>query len=398
MDELIYLDAAASTALAPEVLEAMLPALGGAMGNPGSAHWAGRNSLTKVDTGRQHLADLMGVGPTSVIFTSGATESNNLALCGLLDRDSTRRELVTCTTEHASILQTMVAMRAKGFLVHVVPVDGDGQVRLDALRAVVGDRTALVSIHAANNETGVVQDLAAVGEVVHEAGAFLHSDASQLMVWGRSAIADECDLVTVSSHKMHGPQGIGALIVSRNVRRDISPLIQGGGQEAGLRSGTLNVAGIVGFGAATALSARSGSVAAVSTTRLRESLAAGLQERLAALDNAASASSRLPGLLNVSLADDAAELDANAVMAQMPRLAASSGSACRAGAPEPSPVLLAMGFAEKRAMASLRLSLSRFTTPADVSAALPIIAEAVRRVREASCSPAAPYLDEVSNV
>lgn len=399
MSDLIYLDAAASTALAPEVFEAMAPVLTGAPGNPSSAHWAGDSSRAALDLGRQNVADLMDVGPASVVFTSGATEANNLAIRGLLSHDPARTELVTCTTEHASVLQTMLAMRAMGYVVHVIPVDTRGLIELDDLRRVLSDRTALVSIHAANNETGVMQDMASISDVVHETGSLLHSDASQLMAWGESSIANDCDLVTVSSHKMHGPQGVGALVASRAVRRELDPLLSGGGQEHGLRSGTANVAGIVGFGAAASLSAESGKDAALAVARLRDTLAVSLHDHISSLrENTPESIPRLPGVLNVALAEDSEELDAQAVLAQMPRLAASTGSACRTGAPEPSPVLLAMGLSTQRAMASVRLSLSRYNTIEDVDAAVTMIADAVQRVRQASRWPGTLNLEEVQSV
>ena len=377
-----YVDAAATTPLAPSVLEVLLPLLGESHGNASSAHWAGRLSQRVVDEAREQVAELMATGSAAVIFTSGATESNNMALFGMVDSAiGDRRELVTVATEHPSVLRTMQALEARGHPLHVLRVDEHGQVDQEQLAAVVTPRTLLVSVQAANNETGVIQDIKAIGDLAHARGAALHVDASQLMVWGQLPGGWDCDLITISGHKMHGPQGVGALIVARSLRQKLQPRQYGGGQEGGLRSGTTNVPGVAGLGAAARLASDSGSDAARVVEAMRSELGRRLLNALPGTrDSAAGAARRLPGILNVSLGSQGHSIDAEAVLAQMPNVAASTGSACSSGAPGPSPVLLAMGFSQERAASSLRMSLSRMSTQEEVEAVVPLTIDAVRTV------------------
>ena len=269
MTELIYLDAAASTPIAPEALTATFEALEH-VGNPGAAHISGRVSAARVNAARDAVAELMHVGPAGVTFAGSATEANNLAIRGLV-RSRERGEIVTTTVDHPSVLAT-VAATAAGETAHFIPVRQTGELDLQALTEALSQRTALVSIHAANNETGVVQPLHEIAEKAHSVGALVHADASQLMAWGESPLLDVCDLVTVSSHKMHGPQGAAALIVRPPARERLRPQITGGGQERGLRSGTVNVAAIAGFGAAAKLALESGHAAADYVRALRRML------------------------------------------------------------------------------------------------------------------------------
>jgi cysteine desulfurase len=377
-----YLDAAATTPLAPSVLEVMLPLLGEPHGNASSAHWAGRRSQLVVAEAREQVAELMATGSAAVIFTSGATESNNLALFGMVGSAiSDRRELVTVATEHPSVLRTMRALEARGHPLHVLRVDEHGQVDQEQLSAVVTHRTLLVSVQAANNETGVIQDIRAIGDLVHARGATLHVDASQLMGWGQLPNDWDCDLTTISGHKMHGPQGVGGLIIARSLRQKLQPAQYGGGQESGLRSGTINVPGVAGLGAAAKLASDSGKDAARVVEAMRGELGRQLLNALpGARDNAERAVRRLPGILNVSLSSEGQNIDADAVLAQMPTVAASTGSACSSGVPGPSPVLLAMGFSQERAASSLRMSLSRMSTQQEVDAVVPLVIDAVRTV------------------
>lgn len=380
MPENVYLDAAASTPLAPEAMEAMMEAFGRA-GNPGAAHAAGYAAARMVDRARRQVAELMRVGPASVVFTASATEANNLALRGF-QASPVRRGIVTTAAEHASVLDTANELRASGRSVTVVPVVGSGEVYARALSDVVSGRTALVSIHAANNETGVIQPLEEVVAIAHDRGALVHVDASQLMAWGPAQLLDECDLVTVSSHKMHGPQGAAALIVRRAARDFLHAQITGGGQENGLRSGTLNVAAIAGFGAAAQLATESGSDAASATASLRARLRARLVSDIQdVVEHGTLAARRLPGILNVAIGASSPEsVESEALLARTPNLAASTGSACHAGAPGPSPVLLAMGVSEWQAARSIRLSLSRYSTAADVDRAATALIESYREI------------------
>lgn len=370
MREVVYLDAAASAPVAPEALAATVAALKRA-GNPGAAHIEGQAAAHLVDESRAAIADLAGVGTASVLFTASATEANNLALRGLVT-SSERRGIVTTAAEHPSITSTLQDLARDGRGIAHVGVLPSGEVDIDALADLVSDETALVTIHAANNETGVVQPIDQIVALAHQHGALVHADASQLMVWGRSSILDECDLLTISSHKMHGPQGAAALIVRSAPREILRPQVTGGGQERGLRSGTSNVAAIAGFGAAARLAINTGSVAATRVQALREDLMAGLIAGIGdVIEHGEGARRRLPGILNVAVGARAANsAESEALLARVPSVAASTGSACHSGAPGPSPVLRAMGISEWEADRSIRLSLSRYTTADDIAIAV----------------------------
>lgn len=370
MPELIYLDAAASTPIAPEALTVTVEAMQ-QTGNPGAPHVAGRSAAACVESAREAIAQLLHVGTAGVIFVGSATEANNLAIRGFA-LSSDRGEVVTTATEHPSVLATVADIAATGVVTHVVPVTNTGEVDLAALAAVLSAKTAIVSIHAANNETGVIQPLNEVIELAHAVGAAVHVDASQLMAWGETDLIDECDLATVSSHKMYGPQGAAALIARPSVRERLLPQVTGGGQERGMRSGTLNVAAIRGFGAAAELSQNSGHAAADSTRALRGKLLDGLARVVGdVVEHGATADRHLPGIVNVAIGTNWPDsVESDALLARLPRLAASTGSACHAGAPGPSPVLLAMGVSPREAARSIRLSLSRYTTEEDIDAAI----------------------------
>lgn len=370
MAELIYLDAAATTPIAPEVLTVTVEALKHT-GNPGAAHNAGRTAATWVETAREALAALLHVGPAAVTFVASATEANNLALRGLR-RSGGRREIVTSVVEHPSVLGTVSDLTATESAARFVGVSSTGEVDLDQLSEVLSPQSALVSIQAANNETGVIQPLEMIAQLAHDVGALVHADASQLMVWGETSLLDDCDLVTVSSHKMHGPQGAAALIVRPSARERLRPQLTGGGQERGLRSGTLNVPAIAGFGAAAQLALASGHDEIESVLELRSMLLNGLVASIGDIvEHGAGVARRLPGILNVAVGTNWHDsVESEALLARLPKLAASSGSACHAGAPGPSPVLLAMGIPEWVAARSIRLSLSRYTTKDQIDGAV----------------------------
>ncbi|KQQ82785.1 cysteine desulfurase family protein [Arthrobacter sp. Leaf137] len=370
MADLIYMDAAASTPIAPEALDATVRALK-RTGNAGASHAAGFAAAALLDNAREAVAELLRVGPAGVTFVGSATEANNLVLRGLIRR-SARSDIVTSVTEHPSVLTTVADLTCERGTSHIVNVGKTGEIDLAQLEEVLSSNTALVSIHAANNETGVIQPLDKIVERAHEVGALVHADASQLMAWGTHSVLDECDLVTVSSHKMHGPQGAAALIVRQTARNLIRPQVTGGGQEKGLRSGSANSAAIAGFGAAAELALSSGWEAAEATRALRGRLLRGLKDTVHDIfEHGVDAVHRLPGILNVAVGVNWSEsVESEALLARLPRLAASTGSACHAGAPGPSPVLLAMGVSEWEAARSIRLSLSRYTTDEDVDAAI----------------------------
>jgi cysteine desulfurase len=374
----IYLDNNATTMLDERVLEAMLPALR-QTGNPSSAHFAGQAARRWVEDARQEVSALLGASPREIVFTSGSTEANNLALKGLVHgADQSRRRIVSATTEHPAILETLNALSAAGADVVLVPVDHKGIVDLQRLSDVVDNQTLLVSVMAANNETGVLAPLPDIAQITHACGAMLHTDATQLAVWGGIDIEDlGVDLLSLSGHKMHGTQGVGALYVRREFCWRLAAIQHGGGHERGLRSGTLNTAGIVGLGAAAAIAVSEGPVAASQIRNLRDQLHHELEELVSPVILNGHWVSRLPGTLNLSFPG----ADADAVIAGSPDVAIATGSACSTGQPGPSHVLTAMGIDAARAACSLRFGLSRFTTAEEITNTATVIAGSIARVR-----------------
>ena len=378
----IYLDYNGSAPLDPRVLEAMLPVLRDAVGNASSVHQFGRAQAARVEIAREQVSRLVGATAASnVVFTSGATEANNLALQGsVAGSSSDRSRILISAVEHASVMATAKWLSQQGLAkVDVVPVTSGGAVDLAALEELLGEDVLLVSIVAANSETGVVNDLCAIGGLVADCGALFHSDATQLV--GRLPLdmaAAGVDAISISGHKICGPTGAGSLIATKGMSRRLCPLVHGGGHERGLRSGSLNVAGIVGLGVACVLAADEQVDEAARVGGLRDALEAGLMEGLPGAAQNGDVSRRLPNTANIRFCD----ADGDAVMANMDSVAVSSGSACSAGALEPSPVLLAMGLDREAAEESLRFSLGRFTTPGDVDEAVRRTVCAVERVRQ----------------
>ena len=375
----LYLDSNASTSPLPEVVSAVSEAMEWSWGNPASAHLSGRSALEMVEEARGLVADLVGAGPGRVVFTSGATEANNLALRGLWEASRTtaaeRTQIIVGATEHPAVLEVADLLAKTGANIVILPVNSAGVVDLDVLANVVNDRTLLVSVMAANNETGVIAPLETVVELAHEVGAYVHSDATQLV--GRLPVSFQgldLDLLSLSGHKMHGPKGVGALISSRCV--PIAPQILGGGHERGLRSGTLNTPGIVGLGVAADL-ADVTPVARAKVEALRDRLVAALTEAVGYVEINGATAPRLPNTANLRFAGAEAE----AVIANMPEVACSSGAACSSAIPRPSHVLLAMGLNYERASECLRFSLSRFTTIDVIDEAVARTSEAVQNVR-----------------
>ncbi len=365
----VYLDYHATTPVDPRALQAMLPYFSEKFGNAASrGHSFGWIAEKAVDLARRQIADLAGAKPRDIVFTSGATESNNLAIKG-----SGAAHIVTMATEHKSVLESAKRL---GRRLTVLPPRPDGLLDLDRLRDAIGSEPTLVSIMAANNEIGTVQPLREIGAICRERGALLHTDAAQ--AFGKVPIdveADGIDLMSITGHKVYGPKGIGALYVRRRKAR-LQPLIDGGGHESGMRSGTLNVPGIVGFGEAAAIA--SGEMAEEGS-RLR-----GLRERLLRTLSAevevkvnGTMDARLPGNLNVRIDG----VKADALLLAVPEIALSTGSACTSASVEPSPVLRAIGLSMEAALSSLRFGLGRFTTEEDVDRAAGRIVEAVRRLR-----------------
>ncbi len=385
MNPEVYLDYNGSAPLDPRVLEVMLQVLRDGVGNASAIHRPGRTQAARVERAREQVAQLVGASPAGVVFTAGATEANNLVLQGLVaaSKDGRSRILISAT-EHASVQATAAWLAQQAMAkVDIVPVTSGGAVDLDALKRMLGDDVIAVSVMAANSETGVLNDLEAIGKLAGEVGALSHSDATQLV--GRVEFdmrAAGVDAVSISGHKICGPTGVGSLIATRSAIRQLRPVLHGGGHERGLRSGSLNVAGIVGLGAASVLAHAEQAEEAARVEGLRDALVAGLTKNLEAVTENGDTGNRLPNTANVRFAD----ADGDAVMANLDSVAVSSGSACSAGALGPSPVLLAMGLDRQAAEESLRFSLGRFTTARDIDTAVAATVSAVEYVRTMSRS------------
>ena len=378
----VYLDYQATTPLDPRVLDEMLPWFTEKFGNPHSVtHAYGREAEEAVEKGRAEIAALIGAEPREIVFTSGATEANNLAIKGAarFHRGLGRDHVVTIATEHKCVLESVKAMAREGCRVTILPVDARGLVDLGALEAALDERTALVSVMAANNEIGVLQPLSEIGALCRARGVLFHSDAAQAV--GKIPLDVEAmrvDLLSISAHKLYGPKGIGALYVRRRPRARIEPLLDGGGQERALRSGTLPTPLCVGFGVAARLARAEMAVEAERLTGLRWRFLAGIKTRLPEVRLNGDAERRLPGNLNLSFPGT----PALALMEACPSLALSTGSACTAAEVEPSYVLRALGVPEALAGASLRIGFGRYTTESEVDFAVDTIAATVRRLAQ----------------
>ena len=367
---MIYLDNQATTPCDPRVVAAMLPFFTERFGNAHSAeHAMGQDAEHAVETARAQIATLIGAEPREIVLTSGATESNNIAIKGAAryaaTQGSERRRVVTVATEHKCVLESAADLRAEGFDPVFLPVDADGLVDPAALQAALAEPTVLVSVMAANNETGVLQDLARLADITHAAGAMFHTDAAQALGKVPFDVAG-IDLASFSAHKVYGPKGVGALYVRRRPRARLQPLFSGGGQERGLRSGTLPTPLVVGFGEACRLAGLEMDTEADRIGGLRDRLLAGLRHRLPGLRVNGSMTRRIPGNLNVTLP----HTDALTAMRAAPDLCVSTGSACSSAEVAPSYVLAAMGLSAAAAARSLRVGLGRFTSADDVDVAI----------------------------
>ncbi len=383
----IYMDANATTPLLPEVFEAMRPHLLGSFGNASSIHHYGQQARMAVEQAREEVAAAVGARATEIVFTSGATESDNLALFGVVGKALDAGEpahLVTSAIEHHAILHAAEALEKRGATVTYVPVSGEGVVDPDEVRRAIRPETQLVSIMFANNETGALQPIEPISRIAAEADVWLHTDAVQAI--GKVPLhvkALGLDLLSLSGHKLHGPQGVGALWVRRGT--PLQPLFYGGAHERQRRAGTENLAGLVGLGRAIQIgqeALRDGTVERIAA--LRDQLEQGL---LAAVDECGvngptAPGSRLPNTTNLWF--DHLEGEALVIALDLKGLALSGGSACASGATEPSHVLTAMGLSAHRARASLRFSLSRLTTEQEVARAIELVPAAVARLRELS--------------
>lgn len=380
----VYLDNLATTRVDPAVLEAMLPWFTREYGNPASrTHAFGWRAAEAVEIARAEVAALIGARqPREIVFTSGATEANNLAILGATGAYRDRGDhLITQATEHRSVLDPVAGLARGGFTVTVLPVDGHGRVDPEAVRSALTPRTVLISVMAANNEVGTLQSLAGIAAVAREAGVLLHCDAAQAV--GKIPLQVESlgvDLLSLSGHKVYAAKGVGALYVrSRQPRVRLRPLLEGGGQERGLRSGTLNVPGIVGLGRACVLALERLTDEAERVSALRDRLHRILVDQLGPLPLNGHPQDRLPGCLNLSFPG----VDGSSLITAFRDLALSAGSACASGGTEPSHVLRAMGVPDLLAHASLRFGLGRFTTAEEVEYAAGRVVEEVGRLRRA---------------
>jgi cysteine desulfurase len=374
----VYLDNQATTPCDPRVVAVMLPFFTERFGNPHSAeHAMGQDADSAVDAARAHVAGLIGAEPREVIFTSGATEANNIAIKGAArfaaSQGTERRRVITVATEHPCVLESVRDLAADGFEPVILPVQPDGLLDPAVLAAALAAApTVLVSVMAANNETGVLQDIATLAAIAREAGALFHTDAAQALGKIPFDVAG-IDLASFSSHKIYGPKGVGALYVRRRPRVRLMPLFSGGGQERGLRSGTLAPALLAGFGEACRLAGLEMAEEAARLSALRGRLLEGLRAALPGLQVNGSMAHRLPGNLNITLP----HASALAVMRANPDLCVSTGSACSSAEVAPSTVLAAMGIDAEAASRSLRVGLGRFTSATDVDFGIRALSTAV---------------------
>jgi cysteine desulfurase len=376
----IYFDHNATTPLDPRVLEGMLPYMRDPVyGNPSSVHRYGRAARQALDTAREQVALLVGAEPNQLTFTSGGTEANNLALKGFAARHPGQRILVN-VTEHAAVLEPAQALARQGIAVEWLPVDGQGRVDMAALEdRLAQGKVGLVSVMGANNETGVIQDLPAIAQRVRAAGATLHCDAVQLAGKRPFNMHDSgAHLVTLSAHKLYGPRGVGALVVDKTLELEATQ--QGGGQERGLRGGTENLAGIVGFGLAAELARQELPARATHTRALRDQLEAGLR-RVQGTVIFGEGAERLPN--TVQFGTPGFESETLLMALDRKGIAVSSGSACHSGKTEPSHVLLAMGVAPDLALSAIRVSLGQASSTAEVERFLEVFAGIVQGISAA---------------
>jgi cysteine desulfurase len=380
----IYMDNHATTPVDPRVLEEMLPYFTDRFGNAASRNhsfgWAGEEG---VETARERIAKLIGATTKEIIFTSGATESDNLAIKGVAEMYREKgNHIITAVTEHKAVLDTCKRLEKYGFRVTYLPVQKDGLVDLDDLKRAMDEKTILVTIMAANNEIGVLQPIAEIGKLCHEKGVIFHTDATQAV--GKvpiDVIKQNLDLVSISAHKMYGPKGVGALYVRRkNPRVQLSAVIDGGGHERGMRSGTLNVPGIAGLGKACAICMEEMPQESARLSGLRDRLKDKIMSGLDEVYINGSMEHRLPQNLNISFA----YVEGESLLMGINDVAVSSGSACTSATLEPSYVLKALGTGDDLAHSSIRFGLGRFNTEAEVDYVAERVIDTVQRLRELS--------------
>jgi len=381
----IYLDNHATTLVDPRVLDAMLPFFAQKFGNASSKNHAfGWEAEAAVDSAREQVAKLIGASsPREIVFTSGATESDNLAIKGVAQAYRERgNHIVTCVTEHKAVLDSCKTLEKQGFKVTYLPVQPNGLIDVQRLEDALTDKTILVSVMAANNEIGTIQPMKEIARSTKKRGILFHSDATQAV--GRIPVdVDEMgiDLLSLTAHKIYGPKGVGALYVrAANPRVRVTPMLDGGGHERGMRSGTLNVPGIVALGTSCEVAQREMGAEGERLTGLREHLRSGLFEQLEDVYINGDPVRRLPGNLNMSFA----YIDGESLMMGLKEIAVSTGSACTSASLEPSHVLKALGVDDSLAHASIRFGLGRFNTAEEIDYTIARVVEEVRRLRKIS--------------
>lgn len=374
----IFLDYQSTTPMDSRVLRAMLPFFTEAFGNPHSTeHAFGVQAHQAIDRALAQIARVIDAAGEDIVITSGATEANNLALRGIISR-SKKSHIVSCVTEHKSVLETLDDLRSDGHEVSLVSVGADGLIDVEALRQALRPTTRLVSIMVVNSEIGVVQPIAEIGEMCRSQGIPFHVDAAQ--GFGRIPLSverEQIDLLSISAHKIYGPKGIGALYVAPAIRSRVRPMLTGGGQQRGLRAGTMPTPLIVGFGVAAELMQELGTTERARIAGLQARLWTALTDAVDGVHLNGSADQRVTGNLNFRIDD----VDADSLLLLLPGLALSTGAACSSGAPEPSPVLQALGLRRDEASQSVRLGLGRMTTEEEVDTAAGLMADAIRRIR-----------------
>ncbi len=380
----IYLDNHATTPLDPRVLDAMMPYFTEKFGNAASRNHAfGWEAEQAVDIARKQIADLIGATPKEIVFTSGATESNNLAIKGVAEMYAERgNHIITAATEHKAVLDTCKHLEKRGYRITYLPLKADGLVDLDMLREAITDKTILVSIMYANNEIGVLQPIAEIGKICKSRNVLFHTDGVQAV--GKvpvNVIKDNIDLLSLSGHKIYGPKGVGALYVRRKGPRvQLTAQMDGGGHERGMRSGTLNVPGIVGLGEACAICQREMPEEAARLGSLRDKLKKKLESELDEVFINGTMEHRLPNNLNISFA----YVEGESLLMGINDIAVSSGSACTSATLEPSYVLKALGVGDDLAHTSIRFGLGRFTTEDEIDYVADRVIQVVKKLRELS--------------
>ena len=384
LNQPIYMDNQATTPVDPRVLDAMFPYFGERFGNAASRNhqfgWDAEEGVTKA---REQVAALINASPKEIVFTSGATESDNLALKGVAEMYSQKGDhIITCVTEHKAVIDSAKHLEKQGIRITFLPVEKNGRIDLDDLNRAITDKTILISIMTANNEVGVVQDIGEIGRIAREHGVLFHTDAVQAVGKIPFDVQEmNVDIASISAHKMYGPKGVGAIYVRRrNPRVLLSPIMDGGGHERGMRSGTLNVPGIVGFGMAAELARNELEEESARLFRLRERLRTGLAANLDELYINGDMEHRIPGNLNISFA----YVEGESLLMGIDDIAVSSGSACTSASLEPSYVLKALGVGEDLAHTSIRFGLGRFNTEEEVDYVVDKVTHTVLRLRELS--------------